>query len=191
MTKSNHQDYLRVSDDSHIVFRPVDQDATKFDVLRFERQRYDPDTIQKVSQTIRQKLKPSFLSRDIVKKYPDGHTRWNRPLFGYCVPSSFALLFLIDTDRLHPMTGSDPEGENHWWIEDMDTGDRYDPTSDQYSPDEQEFVYRSGKPKRLYSFQGRPQKRVLDLISTVQPDATRYTTDDLNQDVSSLEGFLT
>ena len=43
----------------------------------------------------------------------------------------------IDTDRLHPMTGSDPDGEKHWWLEDMVTGDRYDPTSDQYSPNYQ------------------------------------------------------
>ena len=59
----------------------------------------------------------------------------------------------------------------------METEELHDPTSEQYSKQELKFVYQSGKPKRLYSFQGRPQKRFLDLMSVIQPDASRYTTD--------------
>ena len=62
----------------------------------------------------------------------------------------------------------------------MDTGERYDPTSEQYSESELEFVYESGKPNRLYGFDGRPQKRFLTLISMTQPDSHLYKTEDLD-----------
>ena len=181
MPKSNHQDYMRVIDDGWLMFRPIDQIASKYDVLRFTRHTYTHDSIESVCHQIRQHLEPSLISGDIRKKYPDGHQRWNRSLFGYCVPAAFSLLFLIDTEALNPMSGTDPDGEHHWWLEDLESGRRYDPTSDQYSSSELDFVYDSGKPKRLYSFQGRPQKRFLDLISRVQPDAMRYVTNDLDE----------
>ena len=81
----------------------------------------------------------------------------------------------MDTDRLHPFTGSDPNGEKHWWLQDLDTKERFDLTSVQYTLEELEYVYNTGKPKKLYSFQGRPQSRFLDLMELVQPNAKRYT----------------
>jgi hypothetical protein len=74
------------------------------------------------------------------------------------------------------MSGTDSGGENHWWLRDMDTLDIIDPTSEQFSKKERGIVYNSGKPKRLYSFQGRPQKRMLDLMEMIQPKTCkRYT----------------
>jgi len=96
----------------------------------------------------------------------------------------------MDTETLHPISGTDAEGENHWWLEDMESGERYDSTSEQYSKEELDYVYDTGKPKRLYSFQGRPQKRFLDLMSSLQPDATRYITDNLEQTPTSIEQFM-
>ena len=87
-------------------------------------------------------------------------------------------------------TGSDPDGENHWWLQDMKSGERFDPTSSQYSPKELEFVYSTGKPKRLYSYQGRPQKRFLDLMQMVQPNAKRYITSSVEENLNSLESFM-
>ena len=113
---------------------------------------------------------------NLVKKYKTGHPRWSKTYFGYCVPATFAMLFLMSTDRLEPMSGTDSGGENHWWLRDMDTQEFIDPTSEQFSKKEREIVYKSGKPKRLYSFQGRPQKRMLDLIQMIQPKTCkRYT----------------
>jgi hypothetical protein len=79
----------------------------------------------------------------------------------------------MDTDRLHPFTGSDPDGENHWWLEDVNTNKRFDLTSAQYSKKELEFVYGMGRPKKLYSFQGRPQSRFMDLMELVQANTRR------------------
>ena len=47
----------------------------------------------------------------------------------------------MDTDRLHPFTGSDPDGENHWWLEDVNTNQRFDLTSAQYSKTFQCYDY--------------------------------------------------
>jgi hypothetical protein len=80
----------------------------------------------------------------------------------------------MDTDRLHPFTGSDPDGENHWWLEDLDTHQRFDLTSVQYSKTELEFVYGTGKPKRMYGFKGQPQTRFMNLMEMVQPNTKRY-----------------
>lgn len=190
MSKSNHREFIKAVDGGCILYRPINQSATKYDVLRYHRRPYTMESTQSVIQEIRQNLEPDSISGDIRKKYPEGHQRWNRSLFGYCVPAAFSLLYLMDTEVLHPISGTDAERENHWWLQDMETGERYDPTSDQYSQSELEFVYDTGKPKRLYSFKGRPQKRFLDLISKIQPDATRYVTDDIDHQPSSLESWL-
>ena len=156
--------------------RPMNQTSTKFDVFQFNQYEYNNLNIKKVSKLIKINLSPSLISRDIRKKYPDIHLKWKRALFGYCVPASFALLFFMNTNRLHPFTGSDPDGENHWWLEDLITSEKFDLTSVQYSKEELAFVYSTGRPKRLYSFQGRPQKRFLDLMLSVQPSGKRYFT---------------
>ena len=128
---------------------------------------------KKIGERIKDNLNSSLITGDIKRKYPSEHPRWKRELFGYCVPASFALLFFMDTDRLHPFTGSDPDGENHWWLEDVITNKRFDLTSAQYSKKELEFFYGTGRPKKLYSFQGRPQSRFIDLMESVQPNTRR------------------
>ncbi len=173
MSKSNHQKYLRKLDDKFELIRPIDNPITKYDVLRFYRYEYTTPSIEKIGGLIKHNLNYSLITDDIRKKYPSEHPRWKRELFGYCVPASFALLFFMDTDRLHPFTGSDPDGEKHWWLEDVDTKQRHDLTSKQYSKKELEFVYRNGRPKRLYSSQGRPQSRFMDLMELVQSNTKR------------------
>ena len=173
MLKSNHQDYLRNTDNGCALIRPIGNPITKYDVLIFKRIEYETSSINRIGNLIIDNLNPSLISSDIKLKYPSGHPRWNRHLFGYCVPASFALLFFLDTDRLHPFTGTDLDGENHWWLEDIETHQRFDLTNVQYSKKELDFVYTSGRPKKLYSSQGRPQARFLDLMQLAQSDAKR------------------
>ena len=180
MSKSNHQEYLRTFNDECELIRPMNNPITKHDILRFKRYDYTAAWTEKIGNKIKDNLNSSLISNDIKKKYPSDHPRWKRELFGYCVPASFALLFFMDTDRLHPFTGSDPDGENHWWLEDLDTHERFDPTSVQYSKKELEFVYGTGRPKKLYSFQGRPQSRFLNLMELVQPNTNRFITTSLD-----------
>jgi hypothetical protein len=173
MSKSNHQEYLRKLDYKCELIRPINNPITKYDVLHFKRYEYTTPSIEKIGNLIKDNLNSSLITSDIKRKYPSGHPRWERELFGYCVPASFALLFFMDTDRLHPFTGSDPDGENHWWLEDVDTNQLFDLTSVQYSKKELEFVYATGRPKKLYSFQGRPQSRFMNLMELAQSNTKR------------------
>ena len=190
--KSKHENFIRIIDDRCILLRPIDQNATKYDILNYQRYEYTPAQVTKLISSIQDNLHKEFISEDINKKYPNDHPRWNRKYFGFCVPATFALLFLIDTNNLHPYRGYDQEKEYHWWIQDMTTGDRFDATAQQYSNKELQDVYATGKPEGLYSFKERPQKRFLDLMQLVQPTAKRYVTgsiDDLEPPVS-IDDFL-
>jgi len=178
--KSNHREYLTRIDagpnENACLFRPQNHPVTKYDCLVFKRHEYTIKNVELVSEQIQTNLVPSLLSRDVLKKYKPGHIRWSRPYFGYCVPAIFSMLFLMSTERLEPMSGTDSGGEKHWWLRDMDTLDIIDPTSEQFSRKERGIVYNSGKSKRLYSFHGRPQKRMLDLIEMIQSKTCkRYT----------------
>ncbi len=187
-TQSNHQEYLRTNLDVCEVRRPCDYPITKYDVLLFRRYEYTKTNVENVGTLIKDNLTPSLISEQFEKKYPTLHSGWKRPLFGYCVPASFALLFFMNTNQLHPFQGKDLAGEKHWWLEDVNTRQRFDLTSVQYSKEELEFVYRTGKPKRMYGFKGRPQSRILDLMKCVQPNSQRYF--EFVQPKGTLEDFL-
>ena len=174
MSKSNHHDYLRQVGDRHELLRPIGYPPKKYDVLNFKRYKYSSTSALEVSAQIKDKLNFSLISQNIRIKYPKGHPRWERCLFGYCVPATFSLLFFMDTKSLHPFTGSDPDGEKHWWLEDQFTGERFDVTSCQYSEEELAFVYSNGKPKKFYSSYGKPQSRFMDLMQTVQSNTNRF-----------------
>ena len=176
MNKSNHQQYILNGNVKCGLISPSNYPTTKIEILEFTKYDYTTQSIDIVSKLIIDNLNPSLLSSSILRKYPSNHKRWKRHLFGYCVPATFALLYFLNTEKLHPFSGSDEEGENHWWLEDITTNTRFDLTSSQYNQKELEYVYSTGKPKRLYSFKGRPQKRFLDLMCLVQPSATRQMT---------------
>ena len=46
------------------------------------------------------------------------------------------MLFLMKTDRLQPMSGTNSGGENHWWLRDKGTLDVIDPTAEQFNKKE-------------------------------------------------------
>lgn len=183
--KSKHENFIRIIDDRCLLMRPIDQNATKYDILDYQRYEYNSAIVNELISSIQDKLHSGFISDEFNKKYPPSHPRWNRKYFGFCVPATFALLFLIDTKNLHPYRGHDQEKEYHWWLQDTTTGDRIDATAQQYSNKELQDVYATGKPEGLYSFQEKPQKRFLDLMQLVQPTAKRSikrSLDDLTVD---------
>ena len=174
LSKSNHQNYLRQVGDRYELVRPIGCPAKKYDILNFKRYEYSVASVLEISDQIKDKLNFSLISQDIRAKYPKGHPCWERHLFGYCVPATFSLLFFMDTDRLHPFRGLDPNGEKHWWLQDQVTGDRFDITSSQYDEKELAFVYSNGIPKKMYSSNGKPQSRFMDLMQLVQPKTNRF-----------------
>ena len=174
MSTSNHNDYLRQTGDRCELIRPIGYPPKRYEILNFKRYKYSRASALEISAQIKDKLNYSLISHDIRAKYPDGHPRWERSFFGYCVPATFSLLFLMETESLHPFTGSDPDGEKHWWLEDQFTRERFDITSCQYNAQELAFVYSNGKPKQLYSSFGKPQSRFMDLMQAVQPNTNRF-----------------
>jgi len=152
--------------------------AGKFEVLEFKRYPYTTNQIKKVSKLIKENLTNDLLSDEIRKKYPPHHQRWENPLFGFCVPATFVLLYLMNTDTLEPMRGEDSEGEGHWWLRDIISQERHDPTCDQFiNSKELESVYQSGKPKGYFGIGEMPDSKFFELIQRIQPHSKRWETD--------------
>ena len=170
------------------IFRQINN---TYDVLEFERYPYTPDQIDKVSNLIRTNLTDDLISKEIKEKYPSSHPRWKYPFFGHCVPATFVMLYLMETETLEPIRGEDKEGEGHWWLRDNLSHEKYDLTFDQFPTNEElESVYETGKPRGYYGFGEMPASRFLDLIQKVQPNSKRWKADDPNETPSSLEGFI-
>ena len=176
MTKSQHGTWMTVVDGKQRIFR---KNGGRYDILEFQRYPYTVTQTDKVSNLIRSNLTDDLISEEIKEKYPEGHPRWKYPFFGYCVPATFVLLYLMDTGTLEPMRGQDASGEGHWWLRDILTREKYDLTLDQFPTyGELEDVYTTGKPRGYYGFGEMPASRFLSLIQKVQPDSIRWTTDD-------------
>ena len=172
---------MTIVDGNHRIFRKSNNLkglAGKYDVLEFKRYPYTPDQIDKVSKSIRENLTDDLISKEIREKYSDNHLCWKYPFFGCCVPATFVLLYLMDTEILEPMRGENSEGEGHWWLRDNLYQERYDLTFDQFpTNEERESVYETGKPRGYYGFGEMPASRFFDLIQKVQPNSRRRKTD--------------
>ena len=85
--------------------------------------------------------------------------------YGHCYHSTQALFYLMNTDKLVPMSGKDYRDEYHWWLQD---GERvYDVTGDQYYSVGKLPPYHNGKKSKWYGWGQRPHQRSLDLIVRV------------------------
>jgi len=188
MGQSRHKEWMTTVNGKQRIFR---KSGDKYDVLEFERYPYTPIQTDKISKLIRDNLTDDLITDKIREKYRDDHDRWKYPFFGYCVPATFALLYLMDTETLEPMRGEDASGEGHWWLRDVLSREVYDLTLDQFpSFAELEQVYSTGKPRGYYGFSEMPASRFFDLIQKVQPDSKRWRTDNFKETPSSLEGFM-
>ena len=132
-------------------------------------------------------LTENLLTPDFIEDYPPSHPLWNRPYVGYCVPATFALLYLMDTDQLQPMQGDvfiddymvDGEGTWHWWLEDKKTKKKHDITHQQFTTEQElQEVYKTGRPMGYYGYSDQPASRFLTLMEKVQPTSLRWTAED-------------
>ena len=89
---------------------------------------YSYDEINMVVQKIQDNLSPDLLKGRKKLMYPSDLL--TNKFYGHCYHSTQALYYLIDTDRLVPMSGEDYRGEKHWWLQ--DGNNIYDVTADQY-----------------------------------------------------------
>ena len=131
-------------------------------ILTYEPYSYDEieDVIEKIQEN---------LSGDLLKgkrlKYATDVQKYK--YYGHCYHSSQALFFLIDTDKLVPMSAIDWRDEKHWWLQD-DTK-IYDVTEEYYCRSKVP-PHSSGKKSAWYGWKQRPQQISLDLMKRVLGD---------------------
>ena len=126
--------------------------------LTFQPYRYTPENVEYLMDSVKdhwQKYKPAH-----YKKLPPSK-KFN-PMYGYCYPSTQALFYLLDTDRLVPMKALDYRNEYHWWLQD-DTK-IIDATADQYYIVGETPPYRYGKKGEWYAWRKQPSMSSFNLI---------------------------
>ena len=85
--------------------------------------------------------------------------------YGHCYHASQALYYIMDTDKLIPMSGEDYRGEKHWWLQYNDNV--YDCTAQQYLDKGENPPYNVGKKTAWYGWKQRPQQISLELMKRV------------------------
>ena len=133
--------------------------------LVFEPYDFSPVNMCLVMGLIQQNLKPELLKRRKFM-YPDDVKTVK--YYGHCYHASQALYYLIDTDKLVPMSGEDYRGEKHWWLD--NNGNTYDCTAEQYWTVGKLPPYHLGKKTAWYGWKQRPHQVTLDLMKKVLGD---------------------
>ena len=132
-------------------------------VLTFEP--YSFDQIESVIKKIQENLSGDLLKGKRLK-YADDVKLYQ--YYGHCYHSSQALFFMMDTDKLIPMSAVDWRDEKHWWLQCEDK--IYDVTEDQYYSRSKTPPHASGKKSVWYGWKQRPQQITLDLMVRVLGD---------------------
>ena len=96
------------------IERPRYKDKTIYETrkITFEPYRYSENNMCLVMGLIRRQLTPDLLT----PKYREENIQ--NPTYGHCYHSTQALFYLMDTDKLVPMSGKDYRGDYHWWLQD-------------------------------------------------------------------------
>jgi len=147
--------------------RYKDKEIFQTRTLTFEP--YPYSKIDEVIGLIQDNLTPDLLKGRKSLMYPITN-RW----YGHCYHATQALYYLMDTDKLVPMSGEDYRGEKHWWLQD---GEKiYDATAQQYYVDKQQPPYYNGKKSQWYGWKGRPQQVSLNLVVRILGKQCKDTT---------------
>ena len=127
---------------------------------------YSYDDIDTVIEKIQNNLSSDLLKGRKVLMYPNDII--SNKYYGHCYHSTQALYYLIDTDKLVPMSGEDYRGEIHWWLQ----YDKviYDVTEDQYYSKSKVPPHSKGKKSVWYGWKQRPQQISLNLMKKVLGD---------------------
>ena len=151
--------------------------------LRFLPFFYTHKITESIMNVIRIQLSPDLLT----KKYREENV--TNPMYGHCYHSTQALFYLLDTDRLVPMSGIDYRNDTHWWLQDGET--IYDVTADQYYSVGQVPPYSTGKKTAWYGWKQRPHQRSLNLMMKVLYECNiEYCYETLKPQTGALTEFL-
>ena len=136
-------------------------DVIQIRTLTFEP--YPYNQIEFVIEKIKDNLSPDLIKKRKSLMYPSDLL--TNKFYGHCYHSTQALFYLMDTDRLVPMSGKDYRGEAHWWLQDEDK--IYDATANQYLDKGENPPYNIGKKTNWYGWKHRPQQVSLNLMKRV------------------------
>tara|TARA_B100001996_G_C18602873_1_gene570565 strand:- start:467 stop:946 length:480 start_codon:yes stop_codon:yes gene_type:complete len=131
--------------------------------LVFEPYKFSELNMCLVMGLMQKNLTPDLLKRKKLK-YKDNPTKY----YGHCYHASQALYYLMDTDKLIPMSGEDYREEKHWWLQCDDSV--YDCTAEQYLSIGKLPPYHIGKKSKWYGWKQRPQQITLELMKRVLGD---------------------
>ena len=160
MTTIERHSYKKINDQWEI---------TKTVKLYYKRIPYSLSSLSACSVKLEECLTPDILT----PKYREENQ--NNPMYGHCYHTTQAMFYLLDTDTLDIMCGTDWRDDKHWWLRDRETGYDVDMTSDQYYSIGKEPPYDNGKVSKWYGWKGRPHMRSLKLIKKMQPLANIST----------------
>ena len=127
---------------------------------------YSYNQIELVIKKIQDNLSPDLLKGRKSLMYPSDLL--TNKFYGHCYHSSQALYYLMDTDKLVPMSGKDYRSEVHWWLADEEK--IYDATANQYIDKGQIPPYNEGKRSKWYGWKQRPHQSSLALTIRVLGD---------------------
>jgi len=147
---------------------------------------FEYNRIQEVMELIQNNLTPDLLGGRKKLLYPNDIL--TNKMYGHCYHASQALFYLIDTDKLVPMSGEDYREEKHWWLQDGENV--YDVTAEQYFSVGKEPPHDKGKKSKWYGWKQRPQQISLDLMVRVLGDRLIEDTVTTPELVGSLDSFL-
>jgi len=134
--------------------------------LTFEAYNFSELNMCLVMGLIQKNITPDLLKGRKKLMYPDDVKTVK--YYGHCYHASQALYYLIESDKLVPMSGEDYRGEKHWWLQ---CGDNiYDCTAEQYYTIGKLPPYHNGKKTAWYGWKQRPQQISLELMKRVLGD---------------------
>ena len=119
-----------------------------------------------VMDLIQKNLTPDLLKGRKKLMYPDDINILR--YYGHCYHASQALYYLMECDKLTPMSGEDYRGEKHWWLQYENSV--YDCTAQQYLDKGENPPYNVGKKTAWYGWKQRPQQISLNLMKRVLKD---------------------
>ena len=131
--------------------------------LSFEAYTFNELNMCLVMGLIQKNLTPDLLKRKKLM-YKGDLSKY----YGHCYHSSQALYYLMDTEKLVPMSGEDYRGEKHWWLQHGDN--IYDCTAEQYLDKGKIPPYHGGKKSVWYGWKQRPHQISLELMKRVLGD---------------------
>ena len=169
-TSFRHLNYITRTESGRLCLsKPNGHPIYAYDNIEYDRVSSPEEVVEVITRHLDASYMSSHYRRNHSHKRVHGHV-------GLCVVATMTSLYLLNDDRFVPFSCEDQIGIRHWWFVDVVENKTFDLTGTQYNAEELEKLHRSGKPTPYYGWGQRPATRFLDLMSSIQPTAVRYST---------------